>query len=749
MKTKVRNFRIALLLILAVFGIYISLMTYRNSVLRETEQATLTTLGEITDQYKHNFNAKFTSEKQSLAALADVIVSMNVKDTEKLSFLMNAAIPNSTFERFSIVGVDGVGIGDDGNPVDIGKQEYFLRALENNPILSDPTVSKSDPHKKSLSLAQPIAVNGKVVAVLVGEYDADALNKVFYGSSFDGAGYACIVLQNGEMIAEMKHSTGQNSTTNLFSTLSNSTFYQYDNFSDITRKMVVGENGYARYNYNGEKLLVRYEPLGINDWYIFSTVPDEIISGQAEKVMARTNLLIVAVIVMALLVSLYIFLAQRKHIKEISFIAYVDRLTGAANKNQFYLSAAELLQRNSHKYALAILDIDRFKLLNTSLGYQTGDQLLKLVAGVLTEHIGAAETFARLDSDEFYLLLLDEGTQDLKSRLDSILNRVTSLFKSEINSNYKLVANVGVYEITDDSLDVSQMTDLARLAHKTVKGGEHNRVAFYNKDISERLLHEKEIENRMQSALINAEFKLYLQPKFSLKNERIAGAESLVRWEPDNQKMIYPDSFIPLFERNGFIIKLDFFIFEKTCAGLRGLIDKNIVPVVTSVNFSRRHLDDSSFVEKLCVLADQYQIPHGLLEIELTESGVLENETEIIVFLQKLHMEGFAVSIDDFGSGYSSLGLLKDLHVDTLKLDKGFFMDTQNEERAAAIVRSVIAMAKELHIHTVAEGIEIASQVQLLKSIGCDMVQGYYYARPMPEGEYYKQLEDNTQEGLL
>lgn len=255
---------------------------------------------------------------------------------------------------------------------------------------------------------------------------------------------------------------------------------------------------------------------------------------------------------------------------------------------------------------------------------------------------------------------------------------------------------------------------------------------------------ERRIEEQMQEALQTGCFQMYLQPQYQISDDSVSGAEALVRWQQPDGSMMPPNDFIPIFEKNGFVLKLDYEMFRQACETLRCWLDANIPAVPIAVNFSRLHLENPHFVSDLCAIAEEYAVPHQLLEIELTESAVMEHAEALKTAERELHAVGMRLSIDDFGAGYSSLGVLKSFQFDTLKLDRSFFTDQDDPQRAQAVIASVILMAHSLSILTIAEGIEECNQVELLKKLQCDVVQDYYYARPMKIEDVAALLRENN-----
>ncbi len=295
-----------------------------------------------------------------------------------------------------------------------------------------------------------------------------------------------------------------------------------------------------------------------------------------------------------------------------------------------------------------------------------------------------------------------------------------------------MVPSFGICEVDNIETPINVLCDWANLAMKTIKGNYLNTYAFYDGKLRERILEEKKIENQMHDALLQGQFTLYLQPKVHIPTSRIIGSEGLVRWIHPVEGIMPPDRFIPLFEKNGFIIRLDEYIWEQACITLRRWIDHGLTPTPISVNMSRMHIHDPRLREKLVDLVKRYGLPPHLLELELTESAFLENESGLFESMKDLQRYGFQFSMDDFGSGYSSLNMLKSMPVDFIKIDRGFLNEVVATDRGKTVIRFSISLAKEMNIRVIAEGVENEEQAAFLLEAGCSYAQGYFYSRPLP-----------------
>lgn len=411
--------------------------------------------------------------------------------------------------------------------------------------------------------------------------------------------------------------------------------------------------------------------------------------------------------------------------RELYYRADHDALTGLPNREAFYHETAQLLQRDPDtRYVILMMDIERFKVINDMFGKEAGDRVLVAIGQGMEQLLRRVGTCARLEADHFVaclpLRLLD---------MDRILQLLDRGLKHQ-NLDYRIQASFGLYLVHNINLPVHQMCDRALMALKTVKGSALKRYAFYDDQLRRVLLDENTILAEMHDALAKEQFKLYLQPIFTVDTQQPVSAEALVRWHHPDKGLIRPDRFIPLFERNGFITKLDLFIFEKACQLLKSWQEQDY-PLTVSVNISRIDLYSPSLCDRLLALLARYGVKPGQLRLELTESAYTKDPQELVVAINSLHEAGFAILMDDFGSGYSSLNVLMDMPVDALKLDMRFLEKLNVNPRAASILTSVVRMAKWLHMPVVAEGVETAEQLSFLRSIGCDHVQGYLFSKPI------------------
>lgn len=413
------------------------------------------------------------------------------------------------------------------------------------------------------------------------------------------------------------------------------------------------------------------------------------------------------------------------------YLATYDELTGIYNKQAFYAKTKEMLLDNPDKnFDLLRINIERFKVLNDLFGESTGDKLLRYIGKFLKEINLPLCVSGRLYADNF-VVCYEAGKGDSR-RMINTLQMVADSFAI----NNRTILSFGLYRIDDKTLPVSVMCDRANMALWKAKGNFKNPYCEYDEKMRQQVLKEQKIINAMEMAIQNKEFTLYLQPKYDIEKGTIIGAEALVRWISLENGFISPGDFIPVFENNGFVYEVDKFIWEESCRYLRKWLDEGREVHPISVNVSRIDLYDPKLVQHLVNLREKYQLPSQYLELEITESAYTEDPEQIITITRQLREAGFVILMDDFGTGYSSLNMLKDIQIDVLKLDMGFLKSSDYSAKGGNILTAILKMAESLKMQTIAEGVETKEQVEFLKKIGCQCVQGFYFARPMPAQEY-------------
>lgn len=421
---------------------------------------------------------------------------------------------------------------------------------------------------------------------------------------------------------------------------------------------------------------------------------------------------------------------------ELEFRADYDSITCLYNSEAFYKKCVEMIYLNKEvKHAVISVDIDRFRMINERFGIDAGNKCLEYMGRIIRLSLPWNGAAARYQGDVFSVLLPYEKDQDILKYMDTLNNQ----FEFEEAAKCGSTLSFGVYKITDTEIPVRLMCDRARLAKKEIKGNALRNYAVYDDMIRLQMREQAEIESEMQAALDHHEFVMYLQPKYDLKTETICGAEALVRWKHPTRGLRMPGDFLPLFENNGFVKKLDEYMWESAARYLSELQSRGIfLPI--SVNISRLHINNTSLTEVLMGLVEKYGILPQTLELEITENLFMEDVSELYETMIKLKKAGFIIEMDDFGSGYSSLNMLRSAPVDVIKIDRFFLDEIMSTKRGRIIVENSIVMSKQLGMIVVAEGVETREQLEFLQASGCDIAQGYYYSKPITVAEFEKLL---------
>lgn len=432
--------------------------------------------------------------------------------------------------------------------------------------------------------------------------------------------------------------------------------------------------------------------------------------------------------------------AKDEQLKEMHRSIEEDRLTGIYNRETFYQRTAALLQKNENvPYDVIYFDIDAFGVINDLFHVETGNLILKTAAFYLQAAAGISGTCGRLETDHF-VLCLPRGTIPVETLIEGLDSTLQSL-----GIAHNVLFYAGVYPVENIYLPVDQMIDRARFAERQVHGSHLQRVYVYDAEMREQMLHEQMILRDMEFALQERQFEVYFQPVYSAKEGKILQAEGLVRWQHPSEGLISPGLFIPLFEHNGFIVRLDRYVWEEVAKFLAAEKEQygHVVPV--SVNVSRLNFYNHGLLDFLTELVQRYKLEPWMLQLEITEQSYAENPQQIAQALEEFHARGFIVLMDNFGSGTSSLRVLKDLPIDVMKLDMRFLRGG-NEERARAILKGIVQTVRAIQTDFIVEGVETDEQVEYLAGIGCDRMQGYHFARPMPQQDFWNLLKETEKE---
>lgn len=411
-------------------------------------------------------------------------------------------------------------------------------------------------------------------------------------------------------------------------------------------------------------------------------------------------------------------------------------LTGLYGTVPFFYKANECMRDHPElSFALIRMDIYRFKTVNEFCGRATGDELLRYIADCFRIYENETTVIGHLRADTFQLLTSYHTDEELIQIVTDIYSKI-----EKFEMHCKILPAFGICK-QEMGMDISLLSDYANLALQSVKGKVFSGYAFYNETMRQVLLYEKKIENEILPALKEGQLEVFIQPKVELRTKAIIGGEALLRWRHPVEGLLSPADFIPVLEKSGYIIEVDFYVWEQVFKFLREQMKDNLPVVPISLNVSRLHTFRVDFEERLFHLTNQYDINPKMIILEITESSFIENAEVLFSKVHELQKKGFRISMDDFGSGYSSLNMLKDEPVDEIKIDRVFLSDISTD-KSRIIIKRMIELIKELDIPVVAEGVETEEQADFLYDCGCYQCQGYFFYRPMPAIDFFYLLSN-------
>ncbi len=631
------------------------------------------------------------------------------------------------FDSVLIADKDGNAVFADGATANIANEDYFIRTIDNAVSATEPFVS---PYTQNdvICVAVPIYKDGTVIGIVAAYYTIDMLEPLLL-DSINNLGEIYVLDDNGHILMSSEEDIKVSEPK--FLTFEDQEL-QESVYSDIGERI----SNEIAYEINGSTQLAQYVPIDIRDWMLFYTVPQDVMAQYVGAV--QHNMLVFILIISALffVVFLYIVISRYKFTNSIRKVAYYDELTGLPNLVKFKIDISRILkEKPMDDYILVKMDIMNFKAINELFGFEMGSKVLCSIAS--TSKYVNEPTFhiARVGADEF-LLFAGNG---FFNNLGNTREAYEIIFRKLLPNldNHKVLFRYGRYFIEPNELDIDEIISKVNMSHGNAKTTGIPILVDYDDEYKKKLLKSVEMTNKMESALNNEDFYVYLQPKCEITTGNTPAAEALVRWIEPNGNFIYPNEFIPHFEKSGFITELDKYMLDKVCKIIKSWLDKNYEPVCISVNFSRLNLENPDFVSDISEIVARNNISTKYIEIELTETAFNdESEIRIDKILEELHAAGFSVSIDDFGAGYSTLGMLKSFKVDSIKLDRSFFLNKTNDERANLVIKGIVDLSHSLGIRVVAEGVEQDHQINFLNAIGCELVQSFYYSRPIPASEF-------------
>lgn len=692
--------------------------------------------GEV-ESYKEDLEQKIQTDFQIVYTLAAFLEFNQGLDKENFSRGLLESNNHNNFVRMGYFSKNGRGVRvTRGKDMEIDvtleeispcMQEIVRSAWEGAEAFSE--ISYDEKLEKDvIGYAVPVYRNGEIIGALVATEAADSLREMLNGETiFAGNGYIRLVDSQGNYVLPYEEDS-------VFS----GDYFSAEEKERIEETLQEGGNCFTSVRYNGNLFRIYIAATDIRDWNLFGIESVNEVNRFTSQMILITRIAFSLVLAVVILLVFYGYRALKKKNRELIQYAYYDPLTGAYNSEKFQQELTEVM-KGQEAWALAGMNIRQFKFINEIFGRNQADSLLCHVKEAMENNMEEGEYFCRNSADMFLMLLKTSDKKIIQERIRKIMGDI-SAFSANWRRNYEIQMYCGISLIpAGGKKDTATMqTTHTMFALEKARTLPRNSIWFYDLKLHQEEILQNYVESHMNQALEAGEFKMYLQPKFELKTGKLVGAETLVRWIPEDGKVIYPGQFIPIFERNGFCAALDMYMTEQVCRQLRRWRDENGQVVPVSVNQSKILFYEADYVERMEKLIKKYQVPAEWITLEILEGLAMENIDKLNQVILRLKKIGFRISMDDFGSGYSSLNILGNLRIDELKLDKGFFKELEGADRRrqTIIIEHIIEISKSLKISTVAEGIETEGDQQMVRDLDCDYGQGYYYCRPVPVEEF-------------
>ncbi len=718
-----------------------SMYLYRYNVSYELDIGNKQMLYEISSQQKlsleMNINEK-TDSLNSLASIAGSLISENSISnfSSEITDIFSELESSILFDNLIIAQLNGDAILSNGATLNISDFDFFKDAIQHDSSMSS-LINSPITNTNSIFLSSAIYNNlGEKIGILFGEIKPETL-QADLNTIFSGEGVYIIIENDGTIIS---------STSKTSSLLSGENIKYYDDISIFDKKQPytsfvdILEStslvGTANYTLDDQEKTLTFFDIDNTNWKLLMTIPNSVISKTSNAIILNTILISTEVVVILLSVLFSTLKIHKRYTTNLEKIAYYDKLTGLFNETKFKQKVKQILRKNTEtSYIIVKMDIINFKVINELYDYNIGDSILKIISEGLKTVANDKFIVAKGDEDEFLLFssidLLNK-LFDENSNYEDLINRgISTICPRELKFRYSR------YNIPTGSTNIDEIISTLTLTHNHHKkiGFAKNKFYDYEETLKKDLIHTAYICDIMRDALKNNEFQVYLQPKNNIKTKAICGAEALVRWKRPDGSFIYPNDFIPIFEQEGFIVELDKYMLSNVCGIIkRFLLQGYRIPI--SINFSRLHMLNKNFTLELKEITDSFGIPHELIEIEMTETSMMEDIESFKNLSLDLHNKGFSLSIDDFGAGYSSFDLLSDLDFDILKIDKSLLAEAHHSQKRQLVLKTIVDMAKNLSLKSVCEGVETAEQLKILEDMGCDIAQGYFFSKPIPNEEF-------------
>lgn len=725
------RYKIRILWLVAIFTIIIAVSFFYVNFLRDLiYRNTYDNISELSMQTTNQLNNSIDTQKQFVQQMVDFINKGYAETPEEVFERFNDDLDNYHFTRLVILNREGNGISSDGFTVEHyeNMEEFFNQ--------DDVYLSENRP---STVAANQVNIYSKTFKfndeelVLFATINTTDYKDILTRRLFNGQGGTYLINNNGSILIDSFDIITENNV-NLYDFMKEQNgmigSHSSEQIDIMANNIKNNTNGTFDAKFKSNTYFVHYEKLAENDWYVVTVAPASIIAKELNLFLGISLGLCFLINIIIIGTFIYIDISTQKQNRKLYKAAYIDPITSLGNETFFKEKGTTYLQETSDNKYIVSLDVNKFKALNNIYGYDFCNILLKTIGQKLLEVFPSNSITCRISADIFVSMFTYSDNVDIL--IDHLLDEISTLKVD--NANVPVNLSIGIYKIIDTDKDINKVLDKAYMARAKTKGLYDTNYYIYDDFLENKLLEEQQIESTMNKALESNEFKIVYQPKIFTNTEKLAGAEALVRWNR-NGKLVPPSYFIPLFEENKFIIKLDLYIFEQVCKDMATWKEKyNFTPTV-SINVSKEHFVDENFIRKYVDITNKYNIDRSNIDLEITESATIDENIDILKILKNIKSKGFLISIDDFGTGYSSLSMIQSMPFDILKIDK-VFVDQADLNSNQNIINYIMLIAEHLGVKTIVEGVETKEQVDFIRKINCDIIQGYYYSKPISKEEF-------------
>lgn len=710
---------IALLVLAVLLGsglLFWFLQNHVRNVAFAEEQRNVHNISELNAAaIRHELESRHTL----LRSIVDSLSQDRTYEPQPLLSKLTQYKLNYNFYNMGLLLPDGTFYTTDGGPYQIGQYPLFQQALQGEEVLSHSIPAVDNASIKVNVMTVPFYQNGALSYVFVASYRSDILAQTLNLSAFNGKGYSFLVNSSGHAVVYGNETA-------------DSTFSELLRFIDDSPELSPADDEACLFfDYNGQRYYAHFEALGISDWYLMTCAPEHVVFAGTYNILRETMLSMGLLWGLVLFAALVIAVVYWRYRRKTQRIVFFDPLLERPNYESLKVYLSALTPRERESMAFFVLDVDKFKEFNFLYGSERGDELLRYLDRSFREEL-PQDFLVRQAADQFAGLLHSANRCETEGKLDRLLHRFEQDIRNKEVEPFEV--SIGICRLADyDTVQV--MFSDALIAKNTIKNDRVLNYAFYDEQMRHKRMNEVRMESEFAGAVENNEFQVYYQPKINSSTGKIVGAEALVRWKKPDGSMVSPGEFIPCFENNGQIIKLDEVILTTVCRQMKAMERDGLPVVPVSINLSRVHLRYPGIAAKIAQIIDEMRIDPTKLSFEITESALYEDSIPLKDIVSRIHALGCQVDMDDYGTGVSGPNSLANNSFDVLKLDKSF-VDKLGDSRMQVVISSTIQMAQQLGMTLIAEGVETSEQVQQLQALGCYLVQGFYYSRPLPEADY-------------